>query len=245
MWWGMREGRGVVYWLAWAIARLGMWTQFRLRVEGAQRAPRRGALLVVSNHLGPSDPLVIGLRLRRQMHILAKAELFSHPVFGWLLRRAGLVPIRRGASDRDALRAVAHLLEKGRCALVFPEGTYNYAPATPGMLPLRTGAAWLALRTGATILPVGIWGAEYVWVPERGWRLGRRPVVHVRFGEPYSPTPPPGVPLKSALDDVTRDLALRIAALLPPEYRGVNAAAVGSSTRTAQVASLDAPVAGP
>lgn len=235
----------MVYWLAWAIARLGMWTQLRLRVEGTQRAPGRGALLVVSNHLGPGDPLVIGLRLRRQMHILAKAEIFDVPVFGWLLRRAGLVPIRRGASDRDALRAVARLLEKGRCALVFPEGTYNHAPATPGMLPLRTGAAWLALRTGATILPVGIWGAEYVWVPARGWRLGRRPTVHVRFGEPYTPTPPPGVPLKSALDDVTRDLALRIAALLPPEYRGVYARATEDSARTAGAVSLDVPSAGP
>lgn len=239
------EGRAVVYWLAWAVARLGMRTQLRLRVEGAKQAPRRGALLIVSNHLGPSDPLVIGLRLRRQMHIVAKAELFSVPVFGWFIGRAGVVPIRRDSSDREGLRAVARLLASGRSALVFPEGTYNHAPAAPGMLPLRSGAAWLALRTGATVLPVGIWGAEHVWVPARGWRLGKRPPVRVRFGEPYSPTLPPGMPMKPALEALTRDMALRIASLLPAEYRGVYAEAVEDQARVMGAVSLDAPVAGP
>lgn len=234
----------MVYWLTWAVARLVMWTQARLVAEKARHAPRRGPMLLVSNHLGPGDPVVIGMHLRRQMHILAKAELFDVPIFGWLIRRAGVVPIRRGASDRDALRAVAHLLSRGHCALIFPEGTYSDPPEAPEMLPWRTGAAWLALRTGATVVPVGICGTENMWVPERGWHVGSRPKIRVRFGEPYTPALPPGVPLKSALESATHDMALRVAALLPPEYRGVYAAATEDQSHAVLATIRDTHIAG-
>src|SRR5262249_53285746 len=112
------------------------------------------------------------------------------------------------------------ILANGECALVFPEGTYAYSPDPAAMLPFKTGAAWLALRAGVPVVPVGIWGTERVWHPSRGWRPWQRPRVEVVFGEPYIPTPPPDLPTKAALVAIAEDMARRVAALIPPAYRG-------------------------
>lgn len=203
-----------------ALGRVVTLAQMRLSVEHAERVPREGPVLLVSNHLGLVDPLVIALPLRRETRMLAKAEVFRWPLVGMLARAVGALPIRRGASDRVALAASLHALARGECLLVFPEGTYTRAPAPPVMLPLKTGAAWLALRSGAVIAPVGIWGAERVWQPSRGWRPWRRPHVYVAFGAPYKPTAPVGASLGVALDAATEEMARHIAALLPAAYRG-------------------------
>jgi 1-acyl-sn-glycerol-3-phosphate acyltransferase len=208
------------------LAKLLLWTQIRLRVAGAERVSSSGPVLLVSNHLGPADHFIIGVRLRRQMRILAKIEIFRWPIIGWIAHRAGAVPIRRGESDRDALRIADRLLEAGECMLVFPEGTYAHAPAPVGMLPMKTGAAWLALRTGALVVPVAISGSESVWVAKRGWRLGKRPRVALTYGEPYRPMVPHGVSRRAALDAVADEMARRIAALLPVAYRGAYATEV-------------------
>src|SRR5262245_11426706 len=138
------------YWILRALARLLIATQMRvLRVTGRERVPATGSVLLVSNHLGPTDPLPIGVHLRRHVRIMAKAEIFRWPVLGWIARWARGVPIRRGESDREALRIVSRLLVAGECVLVFPEGTYADPPAPSAMLPVKTGAAWLAARRGA------------------------------------------------------------------------------------------------
>jgi len=194
--------------------------QMRLRVVHRDAIPAKGPVLLVSNHLGITDPLVIAMPLRRTVHILAKAEIFSWPVLGWLARKAGVVPVHRGEADRGALRTLSQLLADKECVLVFPEGTYHYPPESPGMLPLKTGAAWLALRTGALVVPVAIWGTELVWEPARGWRPWYHPTVHVVFGEPYHPKLPSSGSSKQALDIVTAEMARKIADLLPLRYRG-------------------------
>jgi 1-acyl-sn-glycerol-3-phosphate acyltransferase len=218
------------YWILRALARLLISAQMRLRVVGAERVPRTGPVLLVSNHLGPADHFAVGVRLRRRLRILAKAEIFEWPLLGWLARRAGAVRIRRGESDREALRIASRLLESGECVLVFPEGTYAHPPDPVGMLPLKTGAAWLALRSGATIVPVGLSGIESVWVRRRGWRLFRRAHVTVAFGEPYRLPPALGATRKQTLETVTEEMALRIAALIPASYRGSYAGAVAPQT---------------
>lgn len=100
------------------------------------------------------------------------------------------------------------------------------------MLPVKTGAAWLALRTGAAVVPVGIWGTENVWARDwRPWRLlWRRPRASVAFGEPYRLALPPGVSMKEALGTLADDMARRIAALLPEAYRGAYAATATAPT---------------
>jgi 1-acyl-sn-glycerol-3-phosphate acyltransferase len=220
-----RLGYALIRALGWIVAL----AQMRLRVVGVERVPAKGGVILVCNHLGVIDPLPIGLRLPREMRMLAKIEIFHRFVLGGLARMAGAVSIRRGESDREALQTTLDLLKAGECLLVFPEGTYAHAPKPVGMLPLKTGAAWLALRSGCLVVPVGICGTERVWHWSRGWRPWRRPLVHVVFGAPYVPQAPAGVSLKVALQAVTDEMGHRIAALLPGEYRGVQADAWGSA----------------
>jgi 1-acyl-sn-glycerol-3-phosphate acyltransferase len=226
-----RLGYGVIR----ALGRIVVFAQMRLRVVGVERVPAKGGVILVSNHLGLSDPLPIGLRLPRQMRMLGKIEIFRRFVLGGVAHIAGAVPIRRGESDRDALLTVLDLLKAGECLLVFPEGTYAHAPAPVGMLPLKTGAAWLALRSGCQVVPVGITGTEQVWHWARGWRPWRRPQVSVVFGEPYTLQVESGAPLKVALRAATEDMGRRIAALLPERYRDAYTSAQGLSVlRTTQ-----------
>ena len=197
--------------------------QMRLRVSGVERIPSKGGIMLVSNHLGLIDPLPIGLRLRRQMRMLGKIEIFNRFLLGGVAHIAGAVPIRRGESDREALVTVLDLLKAGECLLVFPEGTYAHAPRPVGMLPFKTGAAWLALRSGCQIVPVGVTGAERVWHWKRGWRPWRRPRVSIVFGEPFRLEPELGAPFKAVLQSAAEEMARRIADLLPEGYRGVYA----------------------
>lgn len=212
---------GIAKWLV----RLLVPLQMRLRVTGGERCPRSGALIIVSNHLGLFDPLAIGLRVPRRIRFLAKAEVFGWFFVGWLARHAGVVPVRRGASDREALRTLGAVLAEGGCVMLMPEGTYPKPPLPPAMLRLKTGAAFLALRSGATVWPAAITGLERVWAPRRGWRVWHRPRVTIAFGEPYQPRVPPDVAPKQAYQLVADDMGRRIAALLPPAYRGYYAEA--------------------
>src|SRR5215813_365322 len=185
----------IAYRILRALAKLLVKSQMRiLRVTGWDHVPPTGPVLLVSNHLGPTDTLPIGVYLRRQVRIMAKSEIFHWPVLGWIARWARAIPIRRGESDRKALRIASLLLAAGECVLVFPEGTYREPSEPPAMLPVKTGAAWLALRTGAAVVPVGIWGTENVWARDwRPWRLlWRRPRASVAVGGPYRLALPPG-----------------------------------------------------
>jgi 1-acyl-sn-glycerol-3-phosphate acyltransferase len=194
--------------------------QARLRVYHAERVPREGPVLLVGNHLGLTDQFAVGLGLRRQLRIMTKREVFEWPLIGGLARLAGLISVRRGASDRAALELLVGLLRDGRCVLVFPEGTFLRAPAAAAMASFKTGAAWLALRTGAPVVPVALQGSERIWAPRHGWRWWHRPRVSVTFGEPYIPEMPRGVSMKVALRAVSDEMGYRVAALLPEAYRG-------------------------
>jgi 1-acyl-sn-glycerol-3-phosphate acyltransferase len=210
----------MVYVIVSAIIRLLLPLQMRLRVYGAERCPRTGPVIIVANHLGLLDPLAIAILVPRQVRILAKSEVFQWLILGGIARACGVVPVHRGASDREALRTLTELLAQGQCVELMPEGTYPKVPLPPAMIPVKTGAAFLAVRTGALVQPVGITGTERVWAPKRGWKIWHRPRVTITFGEPYRPQAPTGVSSKAVYHAVAEDMAYRIAALLPPSYRG-------------------------
>ena len=200
--------------------------QMRLRVSGAERCPRSGALIIVGNHLGLIDPLVIAAHTPRTMRILAKSDIFHWPIVGWLARWSRIVPVRRGESDRVAMRTLAGVLTQGHCIQLMPEGTYPKVPLPPAMLQAKAGAAFLALHAHAQVLPVAITGTERIWAPSRGWRLWLRPRVTLTYGEPYYPEAPANLPARLAYQAVADDMGRRIAAMLPPAYRGYYASAV-------------------
>jgi 1-acyl-sn-glycerol-3-phosphate acyltransferase len=210
-----------MYQLLVILSRLLIFLTMKRRIHGQEATPREGGLLIVSNHLGLLDPLAIGTKLPRRLYILAKVEMFSWPVIGWLARKADVIPIRRGQSDREAILRVLEHLKAGHAVMLFPEGTYPKAHQPRSMIKAQPGAALLAQRSGATILPIGISGSEMVW-SKRGmpWTWLRRWPVEVRVGEPYRPSVPASASQKQALALVSEEMMRRIAALLPEAYRG-------------------------
>jgi 1-acyl-sn-glycerol-3-phosphate acyltransferase len=217
-----------MYRLVVTICRLLILLTMKRRISGLEHVPKDGGVLIVSNHLGLLDPLAMGTELPRRLYILAKVEMFSWPVIGWLARKMDAIPVRRGQSDRDAVRLMLEHLEAGHVVLMFPEGTYPKGER--GMLKAQPGAALLALKSKAAILPVGITGSERVW-SRRGlpWNLFRRWPVRVTIGEPYRPTLPTTISQKQALSLATADMMQRIAALLPADYQGYYRAALPSA----------------
>lgn len=155
-----------------------VWLYMRLfhpwRAEGGQHIPEGGALLC-GNHTTLGDPLyvVFALGRRRQIHVLAKEEIMKWPVIGWLLKKVGVIGIKRGRADVGAIKDVLRVLRAGEKLLLFPEGTRVKEGETS---EAHTGAAMFATRTGVPIVPV------YIAPKKRRFRK-----TLVRFGEAYYP----------------------------------------------------------
>ncbi|MDQ0285683.1 1-acyl-sn-glycerol-3-phosphate acyltransferase [Desulfofundulus luciae] len=125
----------------------------RWEVVGTHHLPRSGGVLVVSNHVSYWDPVVVGCALDRQVHFIAKAELFRIPLLGPVIRALGAFPVRRGGGDRQAIRRALELLKQGRVVGIFPEGTRSKSGE---LLEPHLGAAMLALRAKVPVLPVAV-----------------------------------------------------------------------------------------
>lgn len=130
---------------------------FRVEVVGRHRVPRRGPVILCANHRSYWDPPLVGWSLRRPARYLAKAELFRVPLFRSLIASLGAIPVRRGAVDLAGLRRAVEVLRTGEVLVVFPEGTRNRSGNAP--LAGHPGAAYLAVLTGAPIVPVAITGS--------------------------------------------------------------------------------------
>ncbi len=153
------------------------------------------------------DVILIEFVMPRSIFYMGKFEIFTNPLMSWIYRNFGAFPVRRGKKDVWATRYARHVLENNEMLGMFPEGTRSKeARLRPG----KTGAARLALETGAPILPIGIHGTENLFKP---WY--KRQSVFINFGEPLQAKPG-----ESPLE-LTDRIMYAIADLLPPEYRGV------------------------
>jgi 1-acyl-sn-glycerol-3-phosphate acyltransferase len=161
----------------WAVALMRLW--FRLEARGVEHVPRTGAALVVTNHSSVLDPPIMGGVMPRQLHFMAKAELFGIPVFGRLIRALNALPVRRGRSDPAALRMALKALAAGQALLVFPEATRQ---AEGQLGEGRPGAGMLAVLSGAPVVPAYIAGTGRAW--PRGRSFPRPAKVRVHFGRP-------------------------------------------------------------
>lgn len=139
-------------------------------VRGGENIPRSGPVIFVPNHISSLDPPVVGVALAYQgrwPHFLARANLFDVPIVGRLLRNADQIPVYRGSTQaREALVAADAALAQGRALVIYPEGTITFDPQEWPMAG-HTGAARLALRTGAPVVPIGQWGASLVLPPRK------------------------------------------------------------------------------
>lgn len=195
----------------------------RVRIEGDTDAiPREGPLILAANHISNADAVLIGAfltpKLGRRIHWLGKKEMFEWPVVGWMARNGGVVPVDRAAADVEAFRVARRILEAGHVLMVFPEGTRS----TSGELQVpKDGLSMLALRSDATIVPIGVSNTDRVW--PRGQALPM-PGKHatMRIGHPFklSELLPPELDRKAAKGLATTLIMRRIAALLDPRHRG-------------------------
>lgn len=146
---------------------------FRIRVEGRENVPDTGGVILCSNHISGHDPPLLGMLSPRNVRFMAKEELMKVPVLGWFLGQAGgAFPVKRGTADRASLKRSLEVLEQGGVFGIFPEGTRH---RTGTMGKLESGTAYLALKSGAVVVPVGFSGT---------YRL--LSTVLLRFGEPLS-----------------------------------------------------------
>jgi 1-acyl-sn-glycerol-3-phosphate acyltransferase len=188
----------------------------RARLEGREHIPMTGPLLVAANHISHLDPPLLAALFPRPLAFVGKAELFEPRWLGWLFAYAGVIPVRRGATDRRSLEQALAVLARGHALAVFPEGT-RHASGVLGRA--QAGVGLLAARSGAPVLPVAILGTERL-VSVRDLR-GRPPLV-VRCGPLL-----PGERVAragSAYYQQRADAIMRaIARLLPPAPRGAYA----------------------
>ncbi|MGH2661861.1 MAG: 1-acyl-sn-glycerol-3-phosphate acyltransferase [Actinomycetota bacterium] len=150
---------------------------YRLEVRDEARVPRRGPVVLAANHDSLLDIPLLVWASPRPVRFMAKQELFDGAISSWVFRATGAFPVRRAGPDVMAVRTALEVLRRGRVLGMYPEGTRS-----PDLLPFRGGAAWLALRSGAPLVPVGIRGT-FEAMP-RGSSKPRRGRVRIAFGEP-------------------------------------------------------------
>ncbi|MBD0380614.1 lysophospholipid acyltransferase family protein [Paenibacillus sedimenti] len=144
----------MLYRIGRAIFRVLFALMFRLRAIGTENIPTHGAVVLCGNHTSLWDPPVLGTPLKRKVHFMAKAELFDIPVLGTIISKVGAFPVKRGGVSKESIRLAIQLLKDGNMMGVFPEGTRSNAGGMG-----KKGAASLALKAGATVVPVAIVGS--------------------------------------------------------------------------------------
>jgi cytidylate kinase len=173
-------------------------------IRGLDRIPRKGPLIVACNHISFWDPPLVGAHLPREMHFVAKAELFHNPLFGALIRSYNSIPIQRGAKARSGLRGAEEVLTAGGAVLIFPEGTRNKSGQ---LLAPRAGIGRLAAATRTPVAPACITGSNQI---RRSMR--RQVRIRITFGSPVMP-PGSGQPEREEVRGFAREIMDRIAAM--------------------------------
>lgn len=150
-----------------------LWACYRMEIKGAENIPESGAVIIASNHISNLDPLLLGAALPRRVHFMAKEELFKTPIVGWFCRTLGAFPVKRGASDRNAIKKAFDILRQGRMLAIFPEGTRSKDGCLRQLAP---GTMMIAVKSDAALVPTIIKGRA-------SWR-NPFPKITICFGKP-------------------------------------------------------------
>jgi 1-acyl-sn-glycerol-3-phosphate acyltransferase len=162
----------------WSIIAPMLHVYFRVRIYGIENVPQQGPLIVVSNHASDFDPPILSACVGRPVAYMAKEELFKVPVLKQAIQLYGAYPVKRGSGDRSAIRAALASLESGWAAGVFLEGTRT--PDARITNP-KLGAAMIAAKANAPLLPVSLWGTEKIL--KKGSTVPQRVPITVRIGQ--------------------------------------------------------------
>ena len=165
-----------------AVAHLICALYWRVSVDAARPVPEQGPVILAPVHRSFMDFFVVSEATKRKIFYMAKDELWHNRLLGRFLDAVGAFPVNRSGTDRAALDTARTVLERGDVLIVFPEGTRRSGPQIEG---LHEGAAFLAARTGAVIVPIGIGGTEAAM--PKGSKMIRPVKVHLVVGEPIDP----------------------------------------------------------
>lgn len=146
----------------------------RLRVYGKERVPQEGGVVIACNHFSWIDPPALGAACPRTIRYMAKVEAHRAPGLGALIRAFGCFPVRRGESDREAVRTMRQVVHDGHALGLFVEGTRQRS-GVPG--DVQPGAAMVAVQEGVPVIPAAVHGSQT-------WRVGNFHPVSIAWGEP-------------------------------------------------------------
>ena len=192
--------------------------------RGQENVPATGGIIVVANHVSEIDPFMVGEFLwdiRRPPRFLAKKELFRKAPVKWVMEGAKQIPVDRNTTDAaKSLAAAVDALHAGECILVYPEGSATRDPELWPMRP-RTGAARLALLSGAPVIPIAQWGPQLI-LPYKARRphLLPRTEISVLAGPPVDLSAFADKPVTAELLRDASDTIMRSVATLLAELRG-------------------------
>ncbi|MGD9678588.1 MAG: lysophospholipid acyltransferase family protein [Vulcanibacillus sp.] len=162
---------------------------YKMEVIGKNNIPIDGSVLIISNHISVFDPIVLGCAIDREIHFMAKEELFKNKFFAKVMYTFGSFPVKRDSSDRKALKKGIDILSQQEVLGIFPEGTRSLNGEIGRGLP---GAAFIALKSNTSIVPIGI-VSEYKLFDK----------IIIKIGKPISMEP-------YKMDKITSDLTIEV-----------------------------------
>lgn len=146
-----------MYWIGWFLCRLVYAFFGRWRVDGRENMPKAGGVILAPNHVSFADPPLVGCGIRRQVHFMAKKELFEIPVLGFLIKSVGAFPVKRGTADRTAIRKSIELVQNGGVICMFPEGKRS---PDGELQEAESGIGMVALKSRGAVVPVALIGTD-------------------------------------------------------------------------------------
>jgi 1-acyl-sn-glycerol-3-phosphate acyltransferase len=208
--------RRVIRWILKAGIALAFSLTAKFEIEGQENIPAAGPLLLVANHFHFLDPLVVIHTSPWLLEFVGGAQTPNAPkTVGWISKLFGVIPTYRGTGSRETLQSSEAILRQNGVIAIFPEGG-SWASV---LRPARPGTAFLAFRTKAQILPVGIDGTVGFF---KHGRPGDKTKIHLKFGKPFGPFNQfnGSRPSRDELDELGHVIMKSISVLLPPERRG-------------------------
>ena len=157
---------------------------WRLTVDGREHVPATGPFILSPVHRSNIDTPLVAACTSRRVHYMGKQEMWKFKVSAAFFTAMGGFPVNRGAADREALRKCVQVIEAGEPLVIFPEGTRRSGPVVEDMFE---GAAYVATKTGAPIVPVGIGGSEPAM--PKGAKFIKPVRCHLVIGPPLHPEP--------------------------------------------------------
>lgn len=207
--------------LIWTLSHL----YFRLQVEGRENVPKDGPFVLAPVHRSNLDFALASTVTRRQLRYMTKASIFKYKLLGRVILSMGSYPVERGTADRDALNRTIDVLKGGHGTVLFPEGTRKTGPVVEDLFE---GPCYVASRSGAPIVPVGIGGSEKAM--GKGVHFPRPRKICIVVGPPIPPPAPPEGrtrPSRKAIHEKTVELERELQRLFDEAERQAGGTAQG------------------